>query len=439
MKKIAVIGTGYVGLVTGVALAEVGHTVTCIDIDEEKVKQLQAGHSPIYEAGLEDMLSKNISNKRLFNTTSYEEGCRNADAIYVAVGTPENADGTADLRFVEAVVRELAEVLQEETVLVTKSTVPVGTNDWMQSLMASLTDVPVHAVSNPEFLKEGTALKDAFNGDRIVIGSDHGPAGELVEEINRPFGIPVYHTDIRSAEMIKYAANAFLATKISYINEIANLCELLGANVEDVADGMGMDPRIGRSFLNAGIGYGGSCFPKDTKALVNMADQAGHNFGILDEVVLVNRKQRLKLFEKAKHRLGSLKGKNIAVLGLSFKPNTDDMREAASLAIIEELILAGATVTAFDPIAMPNAKDILPEAIYYADSSNEALQHADAAFLLTEWDEITSLPLTDIKQLMASPILFDGRNCYDPDEAERIGIEYYSIGRQDISPAAERV
>ncbi|WP_158735774.1 UDP-glucose/GDP-mannose dehydrogenase family protein [Alteribacillus sp. YIM 98480] len=430
--NITVIGTGYVGLVTGVALSEVGHTVTCIDIDETKVENLRKGISPIYEPGLEELLTKNIEGGRLFFTTSYEEGCRDTDAVYIAVGTPQKEDGTADLRFVEAVARELADVIENETVIVTKSTVPIGTNDWLQELVSSLTDVSVHTVSNPEYLREGSAVKDAFEGDRIIIGADNEKAGDLIEAIQRPFGLPVYRTDVRSAEMIKYAANAFLATKISYINEIANLCEKLGANVEDVAEGMGMDHRIGRAFLNAGIGYGGSCFPKDTKALTNIAYNAGHDFGMLEEVVIVNERQQLKLVEQAKERFGSLKGKKFAVLGLAFKPNTDDMREAASIKVIEQLILAGAKVAAYDPIAVDNAKSILPEAVEYMDTPEEALTRADAAFLLTEWDQVKGLDLSVFPNMMNEPILFDGRNCFELTEAKDAGLEYYSIGRAAV-------
>jgi UDPglucose 6-dehydrogenase len=427
--KIAVVGTGYVGLVTGVALSEIGHFVTCIDVDEKKVEKMRAGFSPIYEPGLDELMIKNIDAGRLRFTTNHQEGFSEVAAIYIAVGTPQKEDGTADLRFIKEVVNAIATHVTSKVVVVTKSTVPVGTNDYIRELLACKMNVPFDVVSNPEFLREGSAVHDTFHGDRIVIGSDNKESGDLIEEINKPFGIPVYRTDIRSAEMIKYASNAFLATKISFINEVANLCTLLNANVNDVAEGMGLDKRIGNQFLNAGIGYGGSCFPKDTAALVQIADGVGYDFRLMKEVIDMNKRQQGLLVKEAKERFGSLQGKKFAILGLSFKPNTDDMREAPSIVITRELILAGARVIAYDPIAMENAKRILPEAVEYVDSAEDALKDADAAFLLTEWKEISSIELDTYKEYLREPILFDGRNCYDLDKAKRSGIEYYSIGR----------
>ncbi|MBB6449955.1 UDPglucose 6-dehydrogenase [Geomicrobium halophilum] len=430
--KIAVVGTGYVGLVTGVSLSEIGHTVMCVDVDESKVARMQAGVSPIYEPGLSEMMESNIEAGRLSFTTEHRDAFVDADAIYIAVGTPQKEDGTADLRFIESVAGNIAEHLTGYAVVVTKSTVPVGTNDYIQSYIAKYTDVSFDVVSNPEFLREGSAVYDTFNGDRVVIGSDRAEAASVVEKINRPFGLPVFKTDIRSAEMIKYASNAFLATKISFVNEVATLCEKLGANVEDVAKGMGQDKRIGKKFLNAGIGYGGSCFPKDTSALVQISGEAGHDFTLLKAVMEVNERQQRLLVEKAKERFGSLRGMTIAILGLSFKANTDDMREAASVVLAEELVLAGAHVVAYDPIAIENAKQVLPEAVDYAGSTEAALDGADATFVVTDWDEIKELDTGTFKERLTKPVVFDGRNCFDLDDMREAGVEYYSVGRPGI-------
>lgn len=429
MKKIAVVGTGYVGLVTGVALSEIGHYITCVDIDQEKVERMSAGKSPIYEPGLSELMTKNIEAGRLSFTTKHKEAFEGADAIYIAVGTPQKDDGTANLGFIESVADNIAEHLNNYVVVVTKSTVPVGTNNYIKSYIEKYTDVPFDVVSNPEFLREGSAVQDTFHGDRIVIGADSPVAGELIEEINKPFGIPVFKTDIRSAEMIKYASNAFLATKISFVNEIANLCEKLDANVDDVAKGMGQDKRIGEKFLNAGIGYGGSCFPKDTSALVQIAGNVEHEFTLLKAVIEVNYKQQRLLVEKAKEHFGSLRGKTIALLGLAFKPNTDDMREAASIILAQDLVLAGANVIAYDPIAMENAKKILPEAVDYVENPLEAIKGADTAFVVTEWEDICSLTTEDFKANLKESVVFDGRNCFDLETMKDAGIEYYSVGR----------
>ncbi|RAK20389.1 UDPglucose 6-dehydrogenase [Anoxybacillus vitaminiphilus] len=432
--KISVVGTGYVGLVTGVSLSHIGHYVTCIDIDETKVEKMRQGISPIYEPGLEELMKENIQAGRLFFTTSHQEGFRDVDVIYIAVGTPEKEDGSANLSYIEQAVRDIAANITKDIIVVTKSTVPVGTNHYIKELLISLVPkhINVEVVSNPEFLREGSSVYDTFHGDRIVIGADSEEAAKVIEEINKPFGIPIFKTDIKSAEMIKYASNAFLATKISFINEIANICEKLGADVESVARGMGMDKRIGSMFLNAGIGYGGSCFPKDTKALTQIAANLDHNFELLKAVIKVNNHQQRILIDKARERFGSLTGKRIALLGLAFKPNTDDMREAASIVISKELIAEGAKVVAYDPVAVENAKKVLPQEVIYTESIEDALENADMVFILTEWSQIKELDLNIYVQKMKQPIVFDGRNCYSINEVQQYPIEYHSIGRKPI-------
>jgi UDPglucose 6-dehydrogenase len=434
--NISVVGTGYVGLVTGVCLSEIGHTVTCIDIDENKLNQLKLGVSPIYEPGLDELLRKNIDANRLFFTSNHEVAFKASDVIYIAVGTPEKEDGSANLSYVEQVAKEIAKNLVNDVIVVTKSTVPVGTNNWIKKIIQTnlLNDVEVELVSNPEFLREGSAIRDSFHGDRIVIGADNEDVANIIEEINKPFGIPVFKTDIRSAEMIKYASNAFLATKISFINEISNICERVGANVEDVALGMGQDSRIGTQFLKAGIGYGGSCFPKDTKALVQIAGNVEYEFELLKGVINVNKKQQEVLLSKLFNRFGSVEGKKIAILGLAFKPDTDDMREAASIVIINKLIEQGAHVIAYDPVAIDNAKKFIKQRTQFVHNVYEALEGADAALILTEWDEIKDLDLRVFCETMNQPILFDGRNCYRLEEVAKYTIEYYSMGRPGIIP-----
>lgn len=431
--NIVVVGTGYVGLVTGVALAHVGHRVTCVDVDEEKVNRMRQGISPIYEPGIEQFMKENMEANRLFFTTDGASAYREADVIYIAVGTPENEDGSANLTYIDQAVKDIASSVMKDVIVVTKSTVPVGTNHEMQRMFQQLAPhVRIDVVSNPEFLREGSALYDTFHGDRIVIGADDERAAAVVADIHRPFGIPIFQTDIRSAEMIKYASNAFLATKISFINEIANICEKVGADIEQVAAGMGMDGRIGSSFLRAGIGYGGSCFPKDTKALAKIAANIDHDFELLKAVIEVNNKQQRKLIEKAKKRFGHIQGKKIALLGLSFKPNTDDMREAASLVIARELVAEQAIVVAYDPIAINKAKAVLPKEVIYASHVEGALKDADAAMILTEWDEFRQLDLSVYVKQMKTPIIFDGRNCYALEDVKKYAIEYYSIGRRAI-------
>ncbi|QTN00826.1 nucleotide sugar dehydrogenase [Sediminibacillus dalangtanensis] len=433
--NIAVIGTGYVGLVTGVCLAEIGHSVTCLDIDEEKIGLLNHGKSPIFEEGLEDLLEKNLQRGRLDFTTDYWEGLAGKEIIYLAVGTPETADGSADLTFIEAAGRAIAAHLKQNAVIVTKSTVPVGTNQSIKRMIESELAEPVQIriVSNPEFLRQGTAVHDTFHGDRIVIGSDDPAALALLEEINRPFQLPIVKTDLRSAEMIKYASNAFLAAKISFINEMAHLCAHVGANVDNVAEGMGMDSRIGGKFLQAGVGYGGSCFPKDTNALIAMGRSYDYPMPLLGSVQHVNDKQRDWLVEMIQTRLGNLEGKTIALLGMTFKPNTDDMRESPAIRVAEQLQAAGATLRGYDPVAVLRARQVMPATVMLTDNLQEAVQGADCAVIITDWKQVKDLPLEEYAGLLASPLLFDGRNCFNLKVAEASGIEYHSIGRPIVN------
>jgi UDPglucose 6-dehydrogenase len=432
--KIAIAGTGYVGLVTGVCLSEIGHHVTCIDTNQQKIDTLQKGISPIYEPGLEELLKKNMAQGRLYFTVDPKQAYSDADIIMIAVGTPENEDGSANLTYVEQAAETIACHIEKDVIVVTKSTVPVGTNENIKQIIERIKPANVHVevASNPEFLREGSAIYDTFNGDRIVIGAENDKAAKVLEELYQPLGIPVVKTDIRSAEMIKYASNAFLATKISFINEIANICEKVGANIDDVSYGIGLDGRIGLRFLQAGIGYGGSCFPKDTKALVQLAGNVQHQFELLEAVIKVNNHQQSLLVQKAKKVFGSLRGKRAALLGLSFKPKTDDVREAASLVIARQLSQEGVSVIAYDPIAVPNAKRLLGNMIDYTEQIETALAGADMAFIVTEWETIKTLPLQKYCDLMNNPVIFDGRNCYSLKEAEQYPITYISIGRREI-------
>lgn len=430
--KITVVGVGYVGLVTGAAFAGMGHEVICMDIDKAKIELLKKGKPPNYEPGLEEFLQHQLKHNKISFTTNSAFAFGQAEVIYITVGTPPNPDGTANLHYLKLAVMEIARNMKQRIVIVVKSTVPVGTNEYLKSIIEKHTDVPFEIVSNPEFLREGQTLHDIFNGDRIVIGSESEEAAAIIENLYKPFQIPIIKTDLRSAEMIKYASNAFLATKISFINEIANLCEKTAANVEAVASGMGLDHRIGPYFFNAGIGFGGSCFPKDTKALVQIAGNVKHDFKLLRAVIEVNNKQPLLLVEKLHQRIPSLIHKNIAVLGLSFKPNTDDMREAASQVIIKELLKKGATVIAYDPISIEKAKQFLPAEVVYASNIKTVLAGADAAVIVTEWEEIKQFRLEEYKALMKEPVIFDGRNCYSLTEARLALVEYHSIGRPAI-------
>ncbi|MDM5453555.1 UDP-glucose dehydrogenase family protein [Peribacillus simplex] len=433
--KIAVLGTGYVGLSTGVCLSEIGHSVICIDTDEKKIKSLRHGISPIYEPGLENLLAQNAAAGRLLFTTSHREALNGAEIIIIAVGTPQMEDGGADLSYIVQAAKDIAANLVQSSVVVIKSTVPVGTNDFIKKIMEELCNkrITFNMVSNPEFLRQGSAVMDTMQADRIIIGSENDEAAKKVQEMYRPLNVPFILTSIRSAEMIKYASNAFLATKISFINEVANLCGVVGADVKDVAKGMGKDKRIGEAFLQPGIGYGGSCFPKDVKALLHTAKLNGVHFSLLKETVAINDYQQELLVTKAINRLGDLKGKKVAMLGLAFKPETDDMREAPSIKIARSLTKLGAEVVAYDPVAIDNAKNILGDTIRFASSVHEATVDADAVFIVTEWNEFRHLDLETLMNTMKQKIVFDGRNCLEENRIRACKkIEYYPIGRPAI-------
>ncbi|WP_079506118.1 UDP-glucose dehydrogenase family protein [Mesobacillus jeotgali] len=433
--EITVFGTGYVGLVTGVCFAEIGHNVTCFDIDENKINTLSKGKCPIYEPGLEEMLKRNLSEGRLNFTSESKKACHKADYIFVAVGTPENEDGSANLEYLEAAIAEIGMNLIRDAIIVIKSTVPVGTNERILKLLNETieSELRVKVISNPEFLREGSGILDTFHADRVVIGTDDPDAGSAVAKLYKPFGRPILQTDVRSAELIKYASNAFLATKISFINEVANLCEHTGANIEDVAKGMGMDERIGRQFLKAGIGYGGSCFPKDTKALEKLTEYYDYDFKILRSVIEVNSRQKQQLFYKAKEMFGSFQGKRVAVLGLAFKPHTDDIREAPAIELIARLLEEHADISVYDPAASGNVENLFGSLLYYADQVDTAIKGADAVFILTEWPQIMQYDLERFPLLMRQPIVFDGRNCYDLKHAEAAGLTYISVGRNAVN------
>ena len=435
--KIAVAGTGYVGLVAGVCFAEVGHDVTCVDIDENKVKIMESGVSPIYEEGLEELMQKNNKTGRLHYTTDYASAYKDAEAIFIGVGTPEMPDGSANLSFLATVCRQIAESIEKDCLVVVKSTVPIGTNDKVEQFIKDflVRDVKVEVASNPEFLAQGTAVRDTLHAARIIIGTESEEAKQKMMEIYEPFNLPIVSVKRRSAEMIKYACNDFLALKISYMNDIANLCELVGADIEDVAKGMSYDKRIGERFLNAGIGFGGSCFPKDTKALKFLAKQYGYELKTVEACVDVNTRQKTRLFEKAKDRMITFSGLKVAVLGLTFKAGTDDLREAPSSENIKLLLEQGADIYAFDPAGAPRAKLQFPEgengrgSMHYVSSPQEALQNANICFIFTEWPEIKGVKEAEYKNLMKTPLVYDGRNLYSVAEMKNAGIEYYSIGR----------
>lgn len=431
--KIAVAGTGYVGLVTGVCLAEHGHSVTCVDIDNEKVALMESGISPIYEPGLEELMTNNM--ERLHFTTDYKAAYKNADVIFIGVGTPEKSDGSANLNYVYGVAEQIATSIEKDCVVVVKSTVPIGTNDKIESLIrANLkSNVNVYVASNPEFLAQGTAVRDTLHTSRIVIGVEDKAAGERLKEVYEKFNAPIVVTNRKSAEMIKYASNDFLALKISFINEIANLCEIIGADIEDVAHGMGYDTRIGNRFLNAGIGYGGSCFPKDTKALHWLANFHDYELRTVKAAIDVNENQKLKLIKKSRKYFSSLRGLNVAVLGLTFKPGTDDLREAPTLVNIPLMIEDGANVKAWDPVGMDNFKKIHPETVTYCYSIEETLKEADICFIFTEWDEVKDFDLSKYSKLMKNPIIIDGRNCYDLASVKNANVIYDSIGRETVN------
>ena len=429
--KIAVAGTGYVGLVAGVCFAEKGHQVMCVDVDEEKVKVMKSGVSPIYEQDLEELMRKNYDADRLDYTTDYKSAYKDADAIFIGVGTPEQPDGSANLSYIATVSRQIAESIEKDCLVVVKSTVPIGTNDKVEQFIKDflVNDVKVEVASNPEFLAQGTAVRDTLQAKRIVIGTESKEAEKMLMEIYEPFNLPIVSVSRRSAEMIKYASNDFLALKISYMNDIANLCELVGANIEDVAKGMSYDPRIGSNFLKAGIGYGGSCFPKDTKALKYLAKQHGYTLRTVEAAVDVNTEQKTKLYKKASDRLITFNGLKVAVLGLTFKPGTDDLREAPSLDNVKLLLEKGANIYAYDPVGEENYKKKYPTEINYVKTPEEALKDANVCFIFTEWNEIKNVKPEEYKSLMKTPLVYDGRNIYDLKDMLKAGVEYYSIGR----------
>lgn len=435
--KVAVVGTGYVGLVTGTCLAEVGVDVVCIDIDIKKIEGLRNGIMPIYEPGLEQMVVKNFERGKIQFSTNLPEAIKGCDVAFIAVGTPPGEDGSADLKYVLGVASEIGKNIDDYIVVVTKSTVPVGTAKKVKkAVQDQLTErhstLTFDVASNPEFLKEGAAIDDFLRPDRIVIGIESQRAEEILKKLYKPFvlnGHPIISMDIPSAEMTKYAANAMLATKISFMNDVANLCEIMGADVNMVRKGIGSDPRIGNKFIYPGIGYGGSCFPKDVKALIKTASENGYDMQVLQAVESVNDNQKSVLYNKImKHFNNDIKGKTFAVWGLSFKPKTDDMREAPSLVIIEKLLAQGAKVKAHDPIAMDEAKHSLQDKITYCKKQEDALVDADALLIVTEWSEFRAPNFEEIKSKLKSPVIFDGRNIYDAEELRSLGFHYYGIG-----------
>jgi UDPglucose 6-dehydrogenase len=434
--KIAVVGTGYVGLVTGTCFAETGNEVTCIDIDKTKVDKLSSGQITIYEPGLEKIFLRNQKEGRLHFTTSLDEGIKGSQIIFLALPTPPGEDGSADLKYILGVANDLGKIITEYKVIIDKSTVPVGTADKVTAAIAKNAKVEFDVVSNPEFLREGVAVDDFMKPDRVVIGTTSEKAIKILNELYAPFvrqGNPIIFMDEKSAELTKYAANSFLATKITFMNEIAQLCEKLGADVDMVRKGIGSDERIGRRFLFPGIGYGGSCFPKDVQALAKSSTEVNYEFKILEAVMDVNEKQKLHLLPKIKtYFKNDLKGKKIALWGLAFKPNTDDIREAPALYIIEALLAEGATVTAFDPEAMPNVKGVIGNKISYVDNQYDALKEADALVIATEWSEFRTPDFSKIVSTLKNKVIFDGRNLFDLTQMERLGFHYESIGRRKV-------
>ena len=435
--NISVVGAGYVGLVTGAVFADLGNDVICVDNDAAKVEALKRGVVPIYEPGLQEMVDRNAADGRLAFATDLEEAVRRSEIVFIAVSTPAKSNGESDLSAVEEVARGIARVLDRYKVIVNKSTVPVGTGDLVRRIVEAHRARPVEfdVVANPEFLREGSAIEDTLRPDRIVIGAPSQSVAMLLLELYAPLGRPMIITDVQSAEMIKYASNAFLATKISFINAIADLCELASADVGQVVKGMGLDPRIGPAFLQAGLGYGGSCFPKDTDSLIQTAAQLGYDFRLLRAVVEINRERTVRFVELIQKVLSPLPDRVIAVLGLAFKPNTDDMREARSIEVVRLLLERGARIQAYDPVAMGNAQRILPPEVRYCPSSYEAAEGADALAVVTEWNAFKLLNLERIRRAMRRPLVFDGRNLYEPERMRRLGFEYYSIGRRPVSPS----
>lgn len=435
--KICVIGTGYVGLVAGACLAEMGNEVLCVDNNEQKIQELLKGKVPIYEPGLEELIEANVRENRLSFTTNLNQAVNNSLICFIAVGTPQGDDGSCDLGYVFGVAEEIAKSMTDYKVIVNKSTVPVGTAEKVKNIISSITDQEFDVVSNPEFLKQGAAVEDFLKPDRVIIGSNSQKATEIMQELYSPFlrtGNPVIIMDVKSAEMSKYAANSFLATKISFINELANICEKTGADVEQVRIGMSSDRRIGSQFLFPGLGYGGSCFPKDVKALIKVAQDSKIPSKLLEAADNINKKQREIFIDKIfKYFNGNLKGKTFALWGLAFKPRTNDMRESPALTIIHKLLEAGANIQAYDPKAMEEAKSIIGNSVKYAQSSYEALSNADALILATEWNEFRRPDFERIKKLLKSAIIFDGRNQYEPKRMQERGFDYLCLGKQPLN------
>jgi len=430
MKQICVVGVGYVGLVTAACFADLGNRVIALDVDEKRIENLKKGIMPIYEPGLEEIVERNVHAHRLSFTTSYSDALKETEFVFIAVATPSGVNGEADMQYVAVAAQTIAETMTAPLIIINKSTVPVGTGDWMADIVKKYQPKPIQfaVVSCPEFLREGTAISDFMQPHRTVLGSFHHEAAEKVAQLHLPLRAPIVITDLRTAEMIKYASNAFLATKISFINEIADICEALGADVKEVAIGMGYDKRIGPAMLDAGLGWGGSCFPKDVKALAYMAEENGLDPKILNTVTHTNYERRRVIVKKIEEMLGGLQGKTIGLLGLAFKPNTDDMREAPSIEIAQGLIAAGATVRAYDPVAMENAHHLLPAVETTADPYALA-RGCDALIVLTEWNEFKNVDLEQVRDAMKTPVILDGRNIYDPVEMHALGFTYRGVGR----------
>ena len=434
--NITIIGAGYVGLVTGTCLADMGNTVICVDVDDKKVREMQSGKIPIYEPNLEELFQRNIQGERLFFTTNLKEAVKDSTVIFLALPTPQDGDGSADLSYVKGVAHDLGKMIDDYKIIVNKSTVPVGTSDQVKEIIEKYTDIELDVVSNPEFLREGYAVKDFIEPQRIVIGSKSEKAKKILSSLYKPFvtvNRPIIFMDERSAELTKYASNTFLAAKITFMNEVANLCEKIGADVDMVRIGMGSDPRIGNKFLFPGIGYGGSCFPKDVNALVKSSDDASYDFKILKSVLDVNNQQKKSLVPKVScYYNNELEGKKIAIWGLAFKPNTDDIREAPALDVINELLLRGVQIVAYDPEAMLNMKKVYGDKIEFVSNSYQALEGVDCLLICTEWSEFTSPNFDKMKSLMKSPIIFDGRNIFDLEVMENNDFYYESVGRKII-------
>jgi UDPglucose 6-dehydrogenase len=435
--NICVVGTGYVGLVTGAVFADLGNEVVCVDNVEKKIAQLQAGRMTIYEPGLEEMVARNVADGRLTFTTDLAAAVRRSVIVFITVGTPAKDTGQTDLAAVEAVARQIAQAMERYTVVVNKSTVPVGTGDLVREVIErhQPAPIPFDVVANPEFLREGCAIEDTLRPDRIVIGAPNQQVAMTLLELYAPLERPMIITDVPSAEIIKYASNAFLATKISFVNVIANICELAGADITQVVKAMGLDPRIGPAFLQAGLGYGGSCFPKDTDSLVHTAATLGVDFALLRAAVEINQERAGHFVRSIEKALAPLDDKRVAVLGLAFKPNTDDMREAKSVEVVRRLVELGAAVRAYDPVAGANARPLLPAGVVYCESPYAAATGADGVVLVTEWNEFKLLNLERLRALMRRPVVFDGRNLWEPERMRRLGFEYHSIGRRPVLPS----